>query len=129
MDIRPLVPTDDVQTELVQPAIALVKAEEVDSARSMLELALDTLLDAGAARAIMGCTEIPVALEHSSKATVLLGATAALAAACIAICQASPIEALASPEREGPSGSPRMSAAFGTPRTSHPSLRISSSGL
>lgn len=82
----PIIPTDAQQSELVQPAIALVKAGEVARARAMLENATDALVSAGATQVIMGCTEIPVALEGSSRGAMLVDATAALAAACIAFC-------------------------------------------
>lgn len=91
-----IVPSTKEQLEWVQPAIALVKAGQIDSAGSMLERAVDALLNAGAERIIMGCTEIPLALENSARATILLDATAALAAKCIAICQPASIEVTAS---------------------------------
>jgi aspartate racemase len=78
-------PTELEMHELVTPAIARVKAGDVEPAGPLLERAVAALLDRGVAAVILGCTEVPVALDlvASSLRARCVDATAALAAACV----------------------------------------------
>jgi len=60
---RCLVPPAEEMTQLVTPAIALVKANRLAEARGPLAEAAARLVTRGAAAVILGCTEIPLALR------------------------------------------------------------------
>lgn len=80
-----LAPTEAEMRDLVMPAIGKVKAGAIDAAGPLLERAVGALLERGAGAVVLGCTEVPVALDRIASA---LGArcvdsTAALAAACV----------------------------------------------
>jgi aspartate racemase len=70
---------------LVLPGIEKVKQFRLDDAAQLLTTAAKRLRDAGAQTIILGCTEIPVAFDHSSTdlATVSVDATRTLAQACV----------------------------------------------
>ncbi|MFC3152764.1 aspartate/glutamate racemase family protein [Litoribrevibacter euphylliae] len=70
----------------VMEGIYLVKSGKVNEGAALLELAMQKLLDNGAERVILGCTEIPLALEsiHSPLLPLAVDATGALADACVA---------------------------------------------
>jgi aspartate racemase len=72
--------------ELVLPAIAHVKRNELDAAAGLLQTALGRLHDGGAAGVILACTETPVVLDRLSPPTAAqcIDATRALARACVA---------------------------------------------
>ncbi|GLQ32836.1 aspartate racemase [Litoribrevibacter albus] len=70
----------------VMDGIYLVKSGKVNEGAALLELAMQRMLDNGAERVILGCTEIPLALEsiHSPLLPLAVDATGALADACVA---------------------------------------------
>ncbi len=68
--------------ELVMPGIRKVKAGDLAGARLLLAEAMDLLGDRGASRIIMGCTEIPLALQGFEPGR-LIDATEALACKCV----------------------------------------------
>jgi aspartate racemase len=68
--------------DLVMPAIRKVKAGDLAGARLLLMEAIDLLGHRGANRIVMGCTEIPVALEGVGPDR-LIDATEALACKCV----------------------------------------------
>lgn len=68
--------------DLIMPAIYKVKAADLDGARRMLARARDRLVMRGASQIIMGCTEIPLALDPTST-QLLVDATDALAFKCV----------------------------------------------
>jgi aspartate racemase len=70
---------------LVTPGIAAVKAGDVEAGGRLLERAVDAVLARGAAAVILGCTEVPVALDRlgSPLRAKCVDATAALAARCV----------------------------------------------
>ncbi len=58
-----LVPTDDEMQRLVNPAIALVKANRVADAYAPLAEAVQRLTARGARAVVLGCTETPLGLQ------------------------------------------------------------------
>jgi aspartate racemase len=74
------------QRALVLPAIEHVKRTELAQAHALASRAAQHLLDRGAQAIIMGCTEIPLAVEYQLSAISgrCIDATRALARACVA---------------------------------------------
>jgi aspartate racemase len=79
-------PTDAEMRDLVMPGIGRVKAGAVDEGGRLLERAVGALLERGAGAVVLGCTEVPVALDRiaSPLRAQCVDATAALATACVA---------------------------------------------
>ena len=84
-DILPVLPTDEEIETLFVPGWAAVKSNALDQAGEWLEEAVRRLLDRGAERVILACTEVPVALEHkgSRHLDLCIDPAVALAKACI----------------------------------------------
>lgn len=80
---RELILPDEETQALVEAAIAAVKATDVSAGRHLAETAAERLLDAGAGRLLLACTELPIALSGSRHAERSIDATAALARACV----------------------------------------------
>jgi aspartate racemase len=82
-------PTGAEMGALVTPGIAKVKAGDIDEAGRLLERAVEALVERGAAAVVLGCTEVPVALDRigSGLRPRCIDATAALAGACVAWCR------------------------------------------
>ena len=80
-----VMPTGDEMDRLVSPAIAGVKAGGIEKAGGLLEDAIRALLARGADAVILGCTEVPVALDRigSPLRAGCVDATAALAERCV----------------------------------------------
>lgn len=78
-------PTDAEMRDRVSPGIARVKAGAVEEGGRLLEEAVGALLERGAGAVVLGCTEVPVALDRivSPLRTRCVDATAALAGACV----------------------------------------------
>ena len=76
----------DEQRTLVLPAINCVKRTDLAQAHALASRAAQNLLDRGAQAIIMGCTEIPLAIEYeaSPQSARCIDATRALARACVA---------------------------------------------
>lgn len=74
------------QDQLVLPAIACVKANDLDQAHRLAVQAVENLRTAGARAVVLACTETPLAVEHapSPAAAYCIDATRALARACVA---------------------------------------------
>jgi aspartate racemase len=70
---------------LVTPAIYGIKRGEVDRSGRLLEEAAHRLFDRGAAKLVLACTEIPVALQHIGSPVLArsIDATRALARGCV----------------------------------------------
>lgn len=70
---------------LITPAIYSVKRGEIERGGRLLEEAARRLLDRGASKLVLGCTEIPIGLEHVDSAVLerSVDATRALALACV----------------------------------------------
>ncbi len=77
--------SDDDQRTLVLPAIHHVKCAALAPAHALALQAAHRLLDNGAEAILMGCTEIPLALEYqtSDVSSRCVDATRALARACV----------------------------------------------
>ncbi|MEQ1775700.1 MAG: amino acid racemase [Burkholderiales bacterium] len=84
--IESLLSSDDDQQRLVLPAIECVKRNELAQAHVLATHAMHNLLHKGAQAIIMGCTEIPLAIEYqaSDVSAQCIDATRALARACVA---------------------------------------------
>lgn len=80
-----LTPTEGEMRELVMPGIGDVKAGAIDAGGRLLERAVGALLERGAAAVVLGCTEVPLALDRlaSPLGARSVDATAALAEACV----------------------------------------------
>jgi aspartate racemase len=81
-----LLPDEQALQQVVLPAIEGVKAGRVAQSGAPLELVVQALLDRGAARVILACTEVPLALDaiESPLRAHCVDTTAALARACVA---------------------------------------------
>jgi aspartate racemase len=86
-----LLPTPEEMQGLVVPAIALVKANRIPEARPLLAHAAQRLAERGARGLLLGCTEIPLALDADNAGVPLLDATDALARAAIRAMGRSPL--------------------------------------
>ena len=73
------------QDQLVLPAIACVKSNDLDRAHRLAVQAVENLRAAGAGIVVLACTETPVALDHTASAAAAhcIDATRALARACV----------------------------------------------
>lgn len=80
-----VVNTPEEQDELVLAAIAAVKGNDLDTAAALAARAARRLLERGASRVVLGCTELPVAIDRADAAlrSRCLDATQALAEACV----------------------------------------------
>jgi aspartate racemase len=78
-----LVPTEEQQRDLVDEAIARVKAGDAAGARAPLEAAVRALGARGAEVVLLACTELPIAAEGAAPAVPLLDASRALAEALV----------------------------------------------
>ena len=79
-----LEPDDDQHARLIAPGIARVKVGDVPAATALLTPAVEALLDRGAEVVILGCTEIPLALDANHPlAERLIDANRALAKATV----------------------------------------------
>jgi aspartate racemase len=58
-------PSTNEMNNLVQPAIDLVKAGNIDAAHDMLLKAIDQLIPWGVDAVVLGCTEIPLAIRET----------------------------------------------------------------
>ncbi|MGV3628768.1 MAG: aspartate/glutamate racemase family protein [Betaproteobacteria bacterium] len=74
------------QDQLVLPAIAAVKANDLPRAHGLALEAVARLLDSGAQAVVLACTETPVAIDYADNPvkTRCIDATRALARACVA---------------------------------------------
>jgi aspartate racemase len=78
-----LVAPAEIMATAVLPAIALVKRDRAAEAGPLLQRAVEHLVAAGAARVLLACTELPVALTAAPHAACI-DATEALARSCLA---------------------------------------------
>lgn len=82
---RCILPTNADWDNLVSPAITLVKQGKVKAALPLLDEALANLAERSAQVVILGCTELPIVLEHSllEERVATIDPTRALAEACV----------------------------------------------
>ena len=59
-----IVPTKLEMDTLVQPAIDLIKANQIETAHSMLMTVIHSLIGRGAKAVVLGCTEIPLSVRE-----------------------------------------------------------------
>jgi len=62
-----IVPSKEEMDTLVQPAIDLIKANQIESAHTMLMTVIHSLIARGATAVVLGCTEIPLAIRESQQ--------------------------------------------------------------
>ena len=67
-----IVPTKLEMDTLVQPAIDLIKANQIDQAHPMLMTVVDSLIKNGATAVVLGCTEIPLAVRETQQDNIPL---------------------------------------------------------
>ncbi|SMG60360.1 aspartate/glutamate racemase family protein [Paraburkholderia susongensis] len=79
----PLEPDDTMQASHVSAGIAAVKAGRVEAGRLLLAEAAQALARQGAQALLMGCTEIPVALDGARLDMPAVDPTNALARSCV----------------------------------------------
>lgn len=81
-----IVNTRTEQDQLVLPAIAAVKANDLRRANALAVLAVEKLLAGGARAVVLACTETPVAIDFAANPVsgCCIDATRALARACVA---------------------------------------------
>jgi aspartate racemase len=78
------VPEPSLQQQVME-GIYRVKSGAVEEGGKLLERCMDAMLRLGVDRVILGCTEIPLALDRidSTRSDLGMDATLALAAACV----------------------------------------------
>jgi aspartate racemase len=82
--LHPLLPDEALLRHCILPAIADVKAGRLDRARAPMHRAVQALLEQGAQRVLLACTEAPLALDAASpEAERSVDTTAALARATV----------------------------------------------
>lgn len=79
-----IAPDEETQRTLVDTAIDAVKRNDPDCARMLARGAATALIAAGSDCLLLGCTEMPIALEGSAVMDASVDPTAALADACVA---------------------------------------------
>lgn len=77
-----LAPQEEVQEDITA-SIAAVKAGDVGGGRELASRAAHRLLDSGATRLLLACTELPVAMAGTQLASSSIDATTCLAMACV----------------------------------------------
>jgi aspartate racemase len=83
-DVHWLLPTAGEMVEQVMPGIAAVKSGDRARAAELLGAAAQALAKRGAQALVLGCTEIPLALDSRSAPLPVIDATAALARRSVA---------------------------------------------
>jgi aspartate racemase len=61
-----ITPTKEQMDTLVNPAINLIKASNMDQAHEMLMTVIHSLIDKGAKAVVLGCTEIPLSIKEDT---------------------------------------------------------------
>jgi aspartate racemase len=80
-----IIPDQSAQQHLSH-AIQLIKAGQYDDAATIVDKAAQELLDLGAQRLILGCTELPLVIQQLSVGHLCIDATAALARVAVQAC-------------------------------------------
>ena len=84
IDLQWLVPSSDEMRNQVTPGIAAVKAGDMPTAARLLAAAAQALKQRGAAAVVIGCTEIPLALDAAAAGVPAVDAGTALARRAVA---------------------------------------------
>lgn len=84
--MQPVLPADELMYELVLPSIACVKRHDMVTARRLASEAVARLLTQELEAVVLGCSELPAALEGSAPALTAhcVDTLSALAQACVA---------------------------------------------
>jgi aspartate racemase len=61
-----IAPTKEEMDTLVQPAIDLIKANQIEQAHPMLMTVIHSLINKGAKAVVLGCTEIPLSVREDA---------------------------------------------------------------
>jgi aspartate racemase len=61
-----ITPTKEQMDTLVNPAINLIKASNMDQAHEMLMTVIHSLINKGAKAVVLGCTEIPLSIRENT---------------------------------------------------------------
>jgi aspartate racemase len=79
-------PSDEELSTFVEPSIRAIKAGQIETARRLAHCAVERLEARRAAAIVLGCTELPIAVNQatSKTGTPIIDSTASLAAACVA---------------------------------------------
>jgi aspartate racemase len=67
-----ITPTKEEMSNLVQPAIDLIKSGSIKEAHPMLMAVVKSLIDRGAKAVVLGCTEIPLAVKEKEENNIPL---------------------------------------------------------
>jgi len=67
-----IVPSKEEMDTLVQPAINLIKSGDMSRAYDMFMIVIDSLIARGATAVVLGCTEIPLAVNQDKRDAVPL---------------------------------------------------------
>ncbi len=62
-----IVPNQEEMDNIVQPAIDLIKAGDMSKAYDMFMIVIDSLIARGAKAVVLGCTEIPLAVNQNRR--------------------------------------------------------------
>jgi len=62
-----IVPTQEEMDNIVQPAIDLIKSGDMSKAYDMFMIVIDSLIARGAKAVVLGCTEIPLAVNQNRR--------------------------------------------------------------
>ncbi len=82
-----IVPTKEEMDTLVQPAIDLIKANQIAAAHPMLMTVIHSLIGRGATAVVLGCTEIPLSIkEDIVQDTPIINSIDSLVKSAIAQC-------------------------------------------
>jgi aspartate racemase len=85
MGFNVICPTEEEFHTLVSEAIAMIKANRLDEAEAVFQVAAEKLTERGAEIIILGCTEIPIGMQKQYRAnpTRFVDSNEALAASVI----------------------------------------------
>jgi len=67
-----ITPSTSEMDTYVQPAIELIKSNDIEAARELLMIAIDKLLPYGVKAIVLGCTEIPLAVRETQHKSIPL---------------------------------------------------------
>jgi len=62
-----ITPTKEEMDTLVQPAINLIKANNIEAAQPLIMNVVNRLIDSGAKAVVLGCTELPLAVKQTEE--------------------------------------------------------------
>jgi len=62
-----ITPTKEEMNTLVQPAINLIKANNIEAAQPLIMNVVNRLIDSGAKAVVLGCTELPLAVKQTEE--------------------------------------------------------------